>query len=378
MTININRCGFRSTKEKENIMGYEIDFLPVGKDKSGDAILVRYGNLHGPRAEQKVIVIDAGYPETGKAVVEHMKTHYGTNEIDLVISTHPDQDHAGGLETVVKECTVGQLWMHQPWNHTKDIAEMFVHGRVTDQSVKNSLRKSLDEAHDLEALAKKRGIPIIEPFAGTHFDNKSVFVLGPTKEFYEGLLPAFRCTPEAKQEGSLLKGLIAGATEFIKTLAEGWDIETLGTPTEDTTAENNSSTILLFQFGDHSALLTSDAGLPALVPALQILQNANYDMSKISFVQVPHHGSARNVSSDLLDGLLGAKLAQETRTRTAFVSVAGSDNPKHPSKKVTNAFRRRGAPVHATASDAKCHFKDSPGRGWGPSIALPLFPEVEE
>jgi beta-lactamase superfamily II metal-dependent hydrolase len=359
-------------------MGYEIDFLAVGKEKSGDAILVRYGNLHGGRAEQKIVLVDAGYPETGKAVVEHLKTYYGTAEIDLVISTHPDQDHVGGLETVLTECTVRQLWMHQPWKHTKDIAEMFVHGRVTDESVKNSLRKSLDEAHDLEALANKRGIPIIEPFTGTNFDNKSVYVLGPTQEFYEGLLPAFRCTTETRQDGSLLKGLLAGAAAFVKTLAEGLDIETLGTPSEDTTAENNSSAILLFQFGDKSALFTADAGLPALTPALQILKAAKYDMSKIGFVQVPHHGSARNVSADFLDGLLGPKQAQESTTRTAFVSVAKPDDSKHPSKKVTNAFRRRGAPVHVTAGEAKCHFNGSPTRGWGPSTPLPLYPEVEE
>jgi beta-lactamase superfamily II metal-dependent hydrolase len=359
-------------------MGYEIDFLPVGKEKSGDAILVRYGNLHGTRAEQKVILVDAGYPETGKAVVEHLATHYGTSDIDLAISTHPDQDHIGGMETVFNECTVRQLWMHQPWNHTKDIAEMFVHGHVTDQSVKTALRKSLDEAHDLEAIARKRGIPIVEPFAGTSFDNKSVFVLGPTKEFYETLLPAFRCTPEAKQDFNFLKGLIAGATEFIKTLAESWDIETLGTPSEDTSAENNSSTILLLQFGEKSALLTADGGLPALTPALQLLQAAKYDLSTIAFIQVPHHGSARNLSADFLDGLLGPKQAHEIKTRSAFVSVAKSDDLKHPSKKVTNAFRRRGAPVHATAGEAKCHFIDSPNRGWGPSIPLPLYPEVEE
>lgn len=359
-------------------MGYEIDFLPVGKEKPGDAILARYGNLFGPRNEQKVILIDAGYPETGEVVVKHLAKHYGTTQIDLVVSTHPDQDHIGGLETVLNQCEVGQLWMHLPWKHTKDIAEMFAHGRVTDQSVKAALQKSLDEAHDLEAIAKQRGIPIIEPFAGTSFDDKSVFVLGPTKEFYEGLLPAFRCTPETKQDISLLKGLFAGATEFVKTLAEAWDIETLGTPSEDTTAENNSSAILLLQFGEKSALLTADAGLPALTPALQILQNAKYDMSKISFIQVPHHGSARNLSADFLDSLLGPKQAQEIQTRTAFVSVAKADDPKHPSKKVTNAFRRRGAPVHVTAGDPKCHFKDSPNRGWGPSIPLPLYPEVEE
>ena len=359
-------------------MGYEIDFLPVGKEKSGDAILLRYGNLQGTRAEQKVVVVDAGYPENGKDVVNHLATYYKTNEIDLLISTHPDQDHIGGMETVLNECTVRQLWMHQPWNHTKDMAELFVHGRVTDKSVTIALQKSLDEAHDLEAFAKKRGIPIVEPFTGTSFDNNSVYVLGPTNSFYEGLLPAFRCTPVAKQETNLFKVLFEGAAEIIKKVAEAWDIETLGTPSEDTSAENNSSAVLLFQFGETSALLTGDAGLPALTPALQLLQSANYDMSKIKFIQVPHHGSARNVSADFLDVLLGPRQALELKTRTAFVSVAKPDDSKHPSKKVTNAFRRRGAPVHATAGTSKSHFKDAPDRGWGASTPLPFYPEVEE
>src|ERR1700733_13186784 len=90
----------------ENTMGYEIDFLPVGKEKSGDAILVRYGNLFGTRAEQKVIVVDAGYPETSDLVVKHLADHYNTDKIDLMISTHPDQDHIGGLEAVMNKCAV--------------------------------------------------------------------------------------------------------------------------------------------------------------------------------------------------------------------------------------------------------------------------------
>ncbi len=362
-------------------MGYEIDFLPVGTEKSGDAILVRYGNLFGSRAEQKVILIDAGYQDTSKTVIKHLETHYGTKTIDLMISTHPDQDHIGGLETVLNECTVGQLWMHQPWNHTRDMADLFVHGKVTDQSLKAGLQKALDEAHDLEKLARSRGVPILEPFAGTSFDNKSVFVLGPSKDFYEGLLPSFRCTPEAKQGANyFLRGLIAGATAFVKTLVEGWDIETLGTPSEDTTAENNSSTILLLQFGEESALLIADAGLPALIPALEILQGVEYDLSKIKMIQVPHHGSARNVSPEFLDALLGSRLPHQIPTRSSYVSVAKLDDPKHPSKSVTNAFKRRGAPVHATAGKAKCYFKNSPAAnrtGWGPSEPLPFYTQVE-
>jgi beta-lactamase superfamily II metal-dependent hydrolase len=357
-------------------MGYQLDFLPVGNDKPGDAIALRFGNLQGARAEQTVVIIDGGYQDDGKKLVEHVRTHYGTNKIDLVISTHPDQDHIGGLETVLKECEVGRLWMHRPWKHTEDIAKMFVHGRVTDQSVRETLRKSLDEACDLDQLAQAKKIPIEEPFRGLLDPSKSILVLGPSVPFYESLLPGFRCTPEPK--AGILKGFLAAIEETVKYLAEGFDVETLDDDGE-TTAENNSSTILLLVLDNEYLLLTADAGGPALTAALDALQNANFDLAKLKFVQVPHHGSARNVGPTLLNRLLGPKLQQEATLRTAIVSVATTNHPKHPSKKVLNAFRRRGAPVHATAGFGKCEQKNAPQRvGWSSSTPLPLYPEVED
>ena len=51
-------------------MEYEIDFLSVGNgEKSGDAIAIRCGNiLDGNSSEQRIIVIDGGYKETGEVL----------------------------------------------------------------------------------------------------------------------------------------------------------------------------------------------------------------------------------------------------------------------------------------------------------------------
>ena len=55
-------------------MGYEVDIIGVGKEsKSGDAIAIRWGNLSGPRNEQKVVIIDGGFRESGQDVVDHIK-----------------------------------------------------------------------------------------------------------------------------------------------------------------------------------------------------------------------------------------------------------------------------------------------------------------
>lgn len=358
-------------------MPYEIDFIPVGNgEQSGDAIALRFGNLEGERNEYRVVVVDGGFKESGgKQLVNHIQKYYNTSVVDLVISTHPDSDHICGLEVVLNELTVKQLWMHQPWNHTGDIAKMFKDGRVTDASAKAALKKSLDDALDLEKLAKSKNIPIIEPFTGVGFDN-ALFVVGPRKAYYETLLPGFRGTPEPKK--SLAEELLAKMAEAIKKVAETFNIETLDDRGE-TSAENNSSVILLLSMDQKYCLLTSDAGIPALNEAINILDHNNIDCSKIGFIQVPHHGSKHNVCPAILDKLIGPKLKEEKKIKTAFVSVSKDSDVKHPSKKVTNAFRRRGAHVHDTSGFTKWHYHQAPDRpSFSLSVALPFYNEVED
>jgi beta-lactamase superfamily II metal-dependent hydrolase len=363
-------------------LGYEVDFLPVGEAQSGDAIALRFGNVFGERHEQVVVVIDGGFADTGKQVVEHLRKHYKTDRADLVVSTHPDADHAAGLETVLKECQVGCLWMHQPWNHADDITHMFKDDRVTANSVTEALRKSLDEARTLERIAQSRRIPIVEPFTGTRDASQSIVVLGPSLPFYQTLLTGFRGTPEpVVQPTGLFTKALRGAEEVIKRIAETWNIETLD-DTGETSAENNSSTILFVAIGEKYLLFTADAGITALTQAVDLLVNAKIDLSKLSFIQVPHHGSKRNVGPTILNRLLGPKLSQGSNLRTAFVSVAKPEGEKHPSKKVLNAFRRRGAPVIATGGGSKCSYVNAPGwparDGWIVAEALPFYGQVEE
>ena len=203
-------------------------------------------------------------------------------------------------------------------------------------------------------------------------------VLGPTEAFYKNLLPGYRGTPEPKAGLTFAFGqLVEKAKETVKKIAENWGHETLD-DTGETSAENNSSAIILFTIGEDSLLFTSDAGIPALSEAVGRLHADGFDFSKLKFVQVPHHGSKRNIGPTLLNTLIGPKTSQPTRIKTAFASVSPEGAPKHPAKKVTNAFLRRGAPVHVTAGSTKLHYRNAPGRGWINSTPLPFYNEVEE
>ncbi|MFA5652322.1 MAG: MBL fold metallo-hydrolase [Candidatus Paceibacterota bacterium] len=366
-------------------MELEIDFLPVGeKTQSGDAIVMRFGNLSGTRDDYSVVVIDSGFQENGDQVVNHIKNVYGTDKVDLVISTHPDNDHAGGIPKVLEKLKIGKIWMHKPWEHTDNIAKLFQKSSVADKQVEQKIIKSLATVKSIEEIAKEKGIEIEEPFTGKIDQTGKIIVLGPDEDFYKNeLIPNFKCTPEPEEPlmEKLIKG-IRGVGEAIKELIdEAWNIETLDEK-GSTSAENNSSVIILLNIDGQHILFTADAGQPALERVIKVLDSTNYNYSQLKVVQVPHHGSYRNVNPYILDKIIGSRLEKEDRQSAKIVVVASISkelDEKHPSKIVTNAFKRRGGPVHITSGELKYYsIGEAPRKGLYPnSEPLPFFNKVE-
>lgn len=330
-------------------MPWEVDFLAVGEgEKSGDAIALRFGNLAGPREQQTVMVIDGGTKESGEALVQHIQNCYSTNAVDVVVSTHPDMDHASGLAPVLESLNVRRLLMHQPWNHADAIKAMFSDGRVTAAGLEERVWRALQAARDLEAIALRRNIPIVEPFS----DQFSA-VLGPSQEFYRGQLARFRCMPEqlAKQAQARLAEALFSPIKLVSGALESWFEETLADPDDElVSGENNSSVILLLDLGGERFLFTGDAGAPALREAAARASVRGIDLQSVKYLQIPHHGSRRNIGPTILNAIVGPILSEGTPTsKTAFVSAAQDGAPEHPARKVTNAFARRGTAVYATA-----------------------------
>lgn len=346
-------------------MGYEIDFLPVeAGERSGDAIAFKIWN----ERYFWVCVIDGGYTESGDDLVEHVNKYYGTNVVDLAILTHPDDDHASGMLRVIERMDVRRLWMHQPWNHG-DLARMFQNDRVTDASVRERLRRDLEAAKAVETATLRRRIPIEEPYANISFDNL-FYCIGPTRQFYDAQIANFRCTPApAVPPPPPLRGLRVAARAARQ---ESWTAETLDGDCE-TSAENNTSVILAVKFAeDYWGMFTGDAGEPALIGALDWLDYTGFSTTRLNFVQIPHHGSEHNISPAILNRWIGRPQQLDVRSRVGFVS-SSAGAPKHPSEKVMNAFRRRGAWPYATEGRTICQSSaDAPARpGW---VALDPYP----
>jgi hypothetical protein len=79
------------------------------------------------------------------------------------------------------------------------------------------------------------------------------------------------------------------------------------------------------------------------------------------------------------DRVGGPKLPVEARVTMAILSGLATPNVKHPSRRVTNGFRRRGTPVFATTGTVLRHGHNALERPrYVPAAALPLFWAFEE
>lgn len=351
-------------------MSYEVDYIPVGDgEKCGDAIALRFGNLAGSREEQTIVVIDGGFKESGDALVQHIRKYYGTTFVDLVISTHPDADHASGLTVVMEQFRVGALLMHKPWEHAAAIKDLFKNGRITASGLETTLEKSLQHASDLEALATKKQIPIVEPFQGVTGYNGALHVLGPSKDYYETLLPLFRETPEPIKSLGVFAPVVKIAEVAAKRIHDFWHIDILDDDEDTTSAENNTSAIVLFNIEGRKLLFTGDAGKTALNSAADYATGKGIPLTDLQILDVPHHGSKRNLNSNIL---------KRIKAGTASIS-APTNSQKHPSKKVMNALKKQGAEVYVTKGRTICHPHDAPARlGWTSIDAEPFYEYVEE
>ena len=343
---------------------FEVDFLDVEMKKSGDAIAIRY-------SQSEIIsihVVDGGFQDTGGVVIEHIRKYYGNPKIiDRVIVTHPDQDHAGGLQTVLEHFQVRELWMLRPWLYAGEI----IHRFENYESVENLARK-LRELYPtiatLEEIAARRRIPVGAPFQGTELG--AFTVLAPSKARYLDLIVSSEKTPESTEQAAqgrldaglkLLERAAAKVAAFVKA---AWGVEVFSP--EETSAENEMSVVQFGNLCGERILLTGDAGRGTLTEAADFASALGHQLPGIQRFQVPHHGSRRNVSTQVLDRWLGPKVrTQPAKGKggfSAIVSAAKADED-HPRKAVTRALIHRGANVYTTKNGTIWSFRNAPSRG---------------
>ncbi|MEE9166261.1 MAG: DNA internalization-related competence protein ComEC/Rec2 [Candidatus Neomarinimicrobiota bacterium] len=108
----------------------DLIFLDVGQ---GDAALIHIPSASG----HKTILVDAGtknfFTDKGETVVVPVLKYLGIDRVDLLIMTHPHQDHIGGVEAVMSSFPVRKVWDTSTSYRTRRYENVL--GLISEQSV---------------------------------------------------------------------------------------------------------------------------------------------------------------------------------------------------------------------------------------------------
>lgn len=92
--------------------GLQIHTISIGK---ADAILIL--------ADGEAMLIDAGYTDQGKTVVDYLKKQ-GVAELKYLVMTHADKDHVGGMAEVIDSIPIRQALLSPKKENSPEYATM--------------------------------------------------------------------------------------------------------------------------------------------------------------------------------------------------------------------------------------------------------------
>lgn len=369
--------GLEEYLKNMNKDGWEIDLLPVSESKkSGDCILLRFGKLYQGKNQQKVIIIDGGYADTAQTVKEHLKKYYKCEQngkliIDLMILSHPDNDHISGLVKLMEddEVEVGVLLLNAPW-HTMD-RSWFKDGRITDDSLERSLKEVFDKLAVLIKTAESKGTTVkyATDYLGTcTFGNANLHILGPDEEFYNLCIANSEKTKDKADDVPDITETKTFSSDTEEKYIKGrieWADE------DSTTAINESSIVFMFEYNNVKILFTGDAGRCALPKAFEYAKNEGIDISDATIIKMPHHGSRHNFHPDIFEVF-------SRENQTCYISCTQGEEGTHPSKRLVNQLLEMGFKVLMTAGSTLHRGHNAPDRGWKSASTLNPYPTIEK
>ena len=200
-----------------------VHFINVGQ---ADAILVQ--------SQQANLLIDAGKNGDGQMVVDYLKQQ-GIQKLDVVMGTHPHEDHIGGLDTVIKQYDVKKVYLPKVNHNTKTYQDVLL---------------ALKDKH-LKATAAAGG----QEFA---LGGATVEIIAPNSEKYKELNNySIVCKVTYGETSFLLPGDAEELSEK-EMLKQGYNLK--------------ADVLKVGHHGSHSS--TSEAFLKAVAPELAVISVA--------------------------------------------------------------------------------------------------------
>ena len=274
--------------------------------QQGDALWMEYGS----GAFTHRIVFDAGTAPTWTALRAHLSALPSDGRhVELLVVSHVDSDHIAGSVPLLRDESLGvefgDIWFNA-WRHLPGSA-LEPMGPV-DGEILTGL------------LATRRwntawgGDSVVVPEAGklpTHTlpGGMKLTLLSPGLEQLRLLRPVWE---DVIREAGLTPGVPPAETPQIPDLLEALgpddipDIYDLANTSfrQDTAEANGSSIAVLAEYDGSSVILAADAHPDVLLRSVgRLLSERGEARLRVDAFKLPHHGSKRNVSRDLLAAL---------------------------------------------------------------------------
>lgn len=262
----------------KKIVEFEIKIFQVF---CGDCISIVYTD---EEANSKSIIIDAGYAQTYhrtlKQEIVKMK------EIDLFVITHMDDDHIGGMASLINEyptLPIKKFWFNYcPID--SDISTQMTNKISVGQALK--LRNYLSKNSTI--------LPTILQGFECRIGLANLKVLSPNEKSYEKYVKLF---PTDETEKEFLSKISARENDYSAAVESFRDVPFI----EDSSIPNGGSIAFLFQLFDFKMLFLADAHPSVIVEGLTNLGFSKENKISVDYVKLSHHGSSFNINEALIE-----------------------------------------------------------------------------
>ncbi|WP_217607182.1 ComEC/Rec2 family competence protein [Chitinophaga sp. GbtcB8] len=274
----------------------EIKFLPAF---NGDCILISFEHKGG----KKNILIDGGIPRTYLRHLKPTLEELVQNEenIDLLIVTHIDDDHIGGIKELYQDTKLNKDFIKEVWFNSGDLLSDYFNtkrdaNRVVEIIKNDQTSMSVGQGVTLEkALKEEKGnwAQYLTSVSNNKIDffGLSITVLSPNEEGLQKLHKHWQTETDKKITMSEEHDdFNIPISELVKRKFS-----------EDKAIPNGSSIALLIEKDNKSVLLLGDAHPSVISESLKKLELAsNENKLKLDLVKISHHASKGNTSPRLL------------------------------------------------------------------------------
>lgn len=319
---------------------FRIECLPA---QQGDAIWIEYGTEAIHR-----VLIDAGTPATGAVLRQRIaRLPVKQRRFDLLVITHVDTDHIGGLLKLLNDLPEGvsfdDIWFNG-WQQIRPRSSSQL-GPIDGEILSEVLRRRRWPWNNMFA-----GTAVMSPIATTPIERflrggMTLTILAPGEEQLARLADEWKKVVreaglDPKDDERPANMLRAATRRGVKNSILGdRTIDALANAkfTPDTAVANGSTIALLAEFDKKRVVLAGDAHASVLVQALTRVRQARRLASlDVDVFKVSHHGSQHNVSSELLTALSASRYIFSTNG-----AMSGHPDDETVARVITTPTRRK-------------------------------------